>query len=129
MARALKPGGQLLILVVLAAGGAAAAPVYDAYSFQVLPRLGQLIAGDADSYRYLAESIRKHPDQQTLLQMMRSAGLEDCSYTNLSGGIVARAPRQRVLAFASPMITERIEAVLKPPRHANPPARSTCSRS
>ena len=64
-------------------------PLYDAYSFKVLPLLGKLVAGDADSYRYLAESIRKHPDQETLLQMMREAGLEDCRYHNLTGGIVA----------------------------------------
>ncbi len=89
MARALKPGGQLLILEFSKPAVPLLRPIYDAYSFQVLPRLGRLIAGDADSYRYLAESIRKHPDQQTLLQMMQNAGLEDCSYTNLSGGIVA----------------------------------------
>ncbi|HEV7632937.1 MAG TPA: class I SAM-dependent methyltransferase, partial [Steroidobacteraceae bacterium] len=64
-------------------------PLYDAYSFHVLPLLGRLIAQDADSYRYLAESIRKHPDQETLLGLMRDAGLENCSYHNLSGGIVA----------------------------------------
>jgi demethylmenaquinone methyltransferase/2-methoxy-6-polyprenyl-1,4-benzoquinol methylase len=54
-----------------------------------LPRLGRLLAGDADSYRYLAESIRMHPDQQTLMDMLHSAGFEDCNYHNLSGGIVA----------------------------------------
>jgi demethylmenaquinone methyltransferase/2-methoxy-6-polyprenyl-1,4-benzoquinol methylase len=59
------------------------------YSFRVLPLLGKLVANDADSYRYLAESIRMHPDQETLLAMMRAAGLEDCRYHNLSGGIVA----------------------------------------
>jgi demethylmenaquinone methyltransferase/2-methoxy-6-polyprenyl-1,4-benzoquinol methylase len=64
-------------------------PLYDAYSFRVLPFLGRVIARDEDSYRYLAESIRKHPDQETLLGMMREAGLEDCRYHNLSGGIVA----------------------------------------
>ena len=64
-------------------------PVYDAYSFKVLPALGKLIADDADSYRYLAESIRMHPDQDTLLSMMENAGFEDCRYHNLSGGIVA----------------------------------------
>jgi demethylmenaquinone methyltransferase/2-methoxy-6-polyprenyl-1,4-benzoquinol methylase len=55
----------------------------------VLPLLGRVVAGDADSYRYLAESIRRHPDQETLLAMMRTAGLEDCRYHNLTGGIVA----------------------------------------
>ena len=63
--------------------------VYDAYSFKVLPWLGRLITRDADSYRYLAESIRRHPDQETLLQMMRTAGLEGCRYHNLMGGVVA----------------------------------------
>ena len=64
-------------------------PLYDAYSFRVLPLLGRLVAGDEASYRYLAESIRMHPDQETLLAMMRDAGLEGCRYHNLSGGIVA----------------------------------------
>jgi demethylmenaquinone methyltransferase/2-methoxy-6-polyprenyl-1,4-benzoquinol methylase len=63
--------------------------IYDAYSFRVLPWLGRVVAGDADAYRYLAESIRRHPDQETLLQMMRSAGLEGCHYHNLTGGLVA----------------------------------------
>ncbi|TLY79570.1 MAG: bifunctional demethylmenaquinone methyltransferase/2-methoxy-6-polyprenyl-1,4-benzoquinol methylase UbiE, partial [Gammaproteobacteria bacterium] len=63
--------------------------LYDAYSFRVLPLLGKLVAGDAESYRYLAESIRRHPNQETLLEMMRTAGLEGCRYHNLSGGIVA----------------------------------------
>jgi demethylmenaquinone methyltransferase/2-methoxy-6-polyprenyl-1,4-benzoquinol methylase len=65
------------------------APLYDLYSFQLLPRLGGLIAGDAASYRYLAESIRRHPDQETLKQMMERAGLERVEYFNLSGGVVA----------------------------------------
>jgi demethylmenaquinone methyltransferase/2-methoxy-6-polyprenyl-1,4-benzoquinol methylase len=64
-------------------------PAYDAYSFKVLPLLGRLVAGDAASYRYLAESIRMHPDQQTLLDMLNSAGFEQTRYHNLSGGIVA----------------------------------------
>jgi len=64
-------------------------PLYDWYSFNVLPRLGRVVARDADSYRYLAESIRMHPDQDTLKDMMRSAGFERCQYFNLSGGIVA----------------------------------------
>ncbi len=88
MRRVLKPGGQLLVLE-FSHPVPAIAPLYDAYSFRVLPWLGKLVAGDAASYRYLAESIRMHPDQQELLSMMRQAGLEDCRYHNLSGGIVA----------------------------------------
>jgi len=64
-------------------------PIYDAYSFTLLPLLGKVVAKDADSYRYLAESIRRFPTQETLLGMMQSAGLEQCRYHNLSGGIVA----------------------------------------
>ena len=89
MRRVLKPGGQLLILEFSQPVAPGLKPVYDAYSFNVLPVLGQLVAGDAASYRYLAESIRKHPNQETLLGMMRDVGLEDCRYHNLSGGIVA----------------------------------------
>jgi len=89
MRRVLKPGGQLLVLEFSKPVNPALGELYDLYSFSVLPRLGQLVARDADSYRYLAESIRKHPDQETLLAMMRDAGLEDCRYYNLTGGIVA----------------------------------------
>ena len=89
MRRALKPGGQLIVLEFSQVVNPAFRSLYDAYSFKVLPLLGRFVARDADSYRYLAESIRKHPDQETLLGMMRDAGLEDCSYQNLSGGIVA----------------------------------------
>jgi demethylmenaquinone methyltransferase/2-methoxy-6-polyprenyl-1,4-benzoquinol methylase len=89
MARVLRPGGRLLVLEFSQLAIPALRPLYDAYSFKVLPVLGQVIAGDADSYRYLAESIRRHPDQETLTEMMRAAGLENCGYTNLSGGIVA----------------------------------------
>jgi len=64
-------------------------PIYDTYSFKVLPLLGKLITNDADSYRYLAESIRKHPDQETLKDMMLEAGFDEVEYFNLSGGIVA----------------------------------------
>ena len=64
-------------------------PLYDAYSFKVLPLLGRVVANDADSYRYLAESIRMHPDQETLLAMLRDAGFSQTRYHNLSGGIVA----------------------------------------
>jgi demethylmenaquinone methyltransferase/2-methoxy-6-polyprenyl-1,4-benzoquinol methylase len=64
-------------------------PIYDAYSFTLLPFLGKVVAKDADSYRYLAESIRRFPKQEELLGMMQNAGLEQCRYHNLSGGIVA----------------------------------------
>ncbi len=89
MRRVLKCGGQLLVLEFSKPTNSALESAYDAYSFRVLPVLGQLVAGDADSYRYLAESIRRHPDQETLLSMMREAGLEECRYHNLTGGIVA----------------------------------------
>jgi demethylmenaquinone methyltransferase / 2-methoxy-6-polyprenyl-1,4-benzoquinol methylase len=89
MRRALKPGGQLLILEFSRPRLGALQPLYEAYSLRVLPLLGRLVAGDAASYRYLAESIRVHPDQETLLGMMGEAGLEGCRYHNLSGGIVA----------------------------------------
>ena len=65
------------------------APAYDLYSFKLLPLMGKVIAKDADSYQYLAESIRMHPDQQTLKQMMQQAGFENCDYHNLTAGIVA----------------------------------------
>ena len=89
MRRVLRPGGRLLILEFSKPTFPGLKPVYDAYSFSVLPWLGARIASDPDSYRYLAESIRKFPDQETLLGMMREAGLEDCRYHNLTGGIVA----------------------------------------
>jgi demethylmenaquinone methyltransferase/2-methoxy-6-polyprenyl-1,4-benzoquinol methylase len=89
MRRVLKPGGQLLVLEFSHPTVPLLKPIYDLYSFRVLPLLGKLVANDADSYRYLAESIRMHPDQETLLAMMRAAGLEDSRYHNLSGGIVA----------------------------------------
>jgi demethylmenaquinone methyltransferase/2-methoxy-6-polyprenyl-1,4-benzoquinol methylase len=89
MRRVLKSGGQLLVLEFSKPANPALGSAYDAYSFKVLPMLGRLVAGDEDSYRYLAESIRRHPDQETLLGMMRTAGLEDCRYHNLMGGIVA----------------------------------------
>ena len=89
MQRVLKPGGQLLILEFSQPTIPALRPLYDAYSFKVLPVLGKWVANDSESYRYLAESIRKHPDQETLLAMLRETGLVECRYHNLSGGIVA----------------------------------------
>lgn len=89
MRRVLKPGGQLLVLEFSKPAAPGLKPLYDTYSFRVLPWLGRVVAGDEASYRYLAESIRMHPDQETLLGMMREAGLENCRYHNLSGGIVA----------------------------------------
>jgi demethylmenaquinone methyltransferase/2-methoxy-6-polyprenyl-1,4-benzoquinol methylase len=85
----LKPGGRLLVLEFSHAALGPLAPLYELYSFQVLPRLGSLLAGDAASYRYLAESIRRHPDQETLKAMMERAGFERCQYFNLTAGIVA----------------------------------------
>lgn len=88
MLRVLKPGGKLLILE-FSRPAREVKPAYDLYSFRVLPMLGKLVAQDEDSYRYLAESIRMHPDQETLLAMMKSAGYERCRYHNLAAGIVA----------------------------------------
>lgn len=89
MRRALKPGGQLLVLEFSHPSLPGLKPLYDAYSFRVLPLLGRWVAGDEASYRYLAESIRMHPDQEALLALMQGAGLEGCRYHNLAGGIVA----------------------------------------
>lgn len=89
MQRVLRPGGSAHVLEFSTLRAAALRPAYDFYSFQVLPRLGNLVARDAGSYRYLAESIRRHPDQETLQSMMEQAGLERVSWRNLAGGIVA----------------------------------------
>ncbi len=88
MQRVLRPGGCLLVLEFSKVWKPLEKP-YDWYSFKVLPQLGQRIAGDADSYRYLAESIRMHPDQQTLREMMEQAGLEDVEFFNMAAGVVA----------------------------------------
>ena len=88
MFRVLKPGGALLVLE-FSKPAAALRPAYDLYSFKLLPLMGKLVADDADSYRYLAESIRMHPDQETLKGMMERAGFERVQYYNLTGGIVA----------------------------------------
>ncbi|HBZ49988.1 MAG TPA: bifunctional demethylmenaquinone methyltransferase/2-methoxy-6-polyprenyl-1,4-benzoquinol methylase UbiE [Halieaceae bacterium] len=89
MLRVLKPGGRLLVLEFSKPTNPLLGKVYDAYSFNVLPRLGQLIAGDAESYQYLAESIRVHPDQETLKDVMSDSGFEQCEFFNMTGGIVA----------------------------------------
>jgi len=88
MFRTIKPGGKVMILE-FSEPSKAIKPAYDLYSFKVLPVLGKLIAKDADSYQYLAESIRMHPDQETLKDMMQAAGFERCRYHNLAAGIVA----------------------------------------
>ena len=88
MRRVLKPGGVALVLE-FSKVWAPLAPAYDWYSFNVLPRLGRLVAGDDDSYRYLAESIRVHPDQETLKQMMERAGFDKVEYHNLTAGVVS----------------------------------------
>jgi len=88
MYRTLKAGGKVMILE-FSEPSKAVKPAYDVYSFKVLPMLGKLIARDSDSYQYLAESIRMHPDQETLKSMMEAAGFERCRYHNLAAGIVA----------------------------------------
>jgi len=89
MRRVLKPGGQLLVLEFSTPTAPGLKPLYDAYSFKILPLLGKWVARDQASYQYLAESIRMHPDQDTLLGMLQDAGFENCRYHNLAGGIVA----------------------------------------
>ena len=88
MLRVLKPGGKAMILE-FSEPNKAIKPAYDLYSFKVLPTLGKLVANDPDSYQYLAESIRMHPDQETLKSMMEAAGFERCRFHNLAAGIVA----------------------------------------
>lgn len=89
MARVLKPGGRLLILEFSKTENPLLTKAYDTYSFNILPKIGKLVADDEDSYRYLAESIRMHPDQETLKGMLEQAGLVNCRYNNMTGGIVA----------------------------------------
>ena len=89
MYRALRPGGRALVLEFSKPTNKPLEKLYDLYSFNLLPTMGRLVARDADSYRYLAESIRMHPDQATLKAMMEAAGFERCDVHNLTGGIVA----------------------------------------
>jgi len=89
MYRTLKPGGRLLVLEFSKPVAPGLKPLYDIYSFKILPLLGELVANDRASYQYLAESIRMHPDQKTLQEMMQSAGFGRCEYFNMTGGIVA----------------------------------------
>ena len=89
MHRVLKPGGRVIILEFSHPTDKITEKIYDFYSFSLLPKIGDLVAKDADSYRYLAESIRMHPKQEELKQMMEAAGLERCEYFNLTQGIVA----------------------------------------
>jgi demethylmenaquinone methyltransferase/2-methoxy-6-polyprenyl-1,4-benzoquinol methylase len=89
MLRVLKPGGRLLVLEFSKPDNPLLSKAYDTYSFKVLPFMGRLVANDADSYQYLAESIRMHPDQETLKDMMEEAGFSRCEYHNMTGGVVA----------------------------------------
>lgn len=89
MARVLKPGGRLLVLEFSKPTNPLMSKLYDMYSFSALPAMGKLVTNDAESYKYLAESIRMHPDQETLRGMMEQAGLVRCSYHNMTSGVVA----------------------------------------
>jgi demethylmenaquinone methyltransferase/2-methoxy-6-polyprenyl-1,4-benzoquinol methylase len=89
MLRVLKPGGRLLILEFSKPSNALLSDFYDKYSFTALPAMGKLITKDSESYKYLAESIRMHPDQETLKGMMEAAGFANCRFQNMTGGIVA----------------------------------------
>lgn len=89
IARVIKPGGKCLILEFSKPSSEMLSKVYDEYSFKVIPMMGKLISNDAESYQYLAESIRMHPDQDTLKGMMQAAGFERCDYHNMTGGVVA----------------------------------------
>ena len=89
MLRVLKPGGRLLVLEFSKPQNPLLSKAYDTYSFRVLPLMGRLVTNDSESYQYLAESIRMHPDQDTMREMMEDAGFSQCEYHNMTGGIVA----------------------------------------
>lgn len=89
MYRCLKPGGKAMVLEFSKPTSSTLSTLYDQYSFQILPRMGKLVANDSESYQYLAESIRMHPPQEELAEMMREAGFDRVEYTNMTGGIVA----------------------------------------
>ncbi|SDI37760.1 2-octaprenyl-6-methoxy-1,4-benzoquinone methylase /demethylmenaquinone methyltransferase [Ferrimonas sediminum] len=89
MNRVLKPGGKLLVLEFSKPLSPMMQKAYDFYSFQVIPKMGSMVAGDAESYQYLSESIRMHPDQETLKQMMLNAGFDQADYVNMTNGVVA----------------------------------------
>jgi demethylmenaquinone methyltransferase / 2-methoxy-6-polyprenyl-1,4-benzoquinol methylase len=89
MARVLKPGGRLLVLEFSKPTNALISDLYDKYSFKALPVMGKLVTNDSESYQYLAESIRMHPDQETLKTMMETAGFVNCRYQNMTSGVVA----------------------------------------
>ncbi|WP_096086066.1 bifunctional demethylmenaquinone methyltransferase/2-methoxy-6-polyprenyl-1,4-benzoquinol methylase UbiE [Agaribacterium haliotis] len=89
MLRILKPGGRLLVLEFSKPQNALLEKAYDTYSFRLLPLMGKVVTNDADSYRYLAESIRMHPDQESLKELILDAGFHSCTYHNMTGGIVA----------------------------------------
>lgn len=87
--RVIKPGGKLVVLEFSKMPDPVMASIYETYSFKCIPKIGKFVAGDEESYQYLVESIRMHPDQETLKTMMQTAGFESCDYHNLSGGVVA----------------------------------------
>jgi len=89
MRRVLRPGGRAVILEFSHVYVSALRPLYDLYSFRIMPMMGKLVVNDAESYRYLAESIRMHPEAPVLKGMMEEAGFEDCDYTLLTAGVAA----------------------------------------